>query len=306
MYHRVASVRRDPWGLSVSPEHFERQISYLKKYHRPLSMTELIQRLRDKTLPSNAVAITFDDGYRDNLINAEPVLSKLKVPATVFVATDFVDRNSPFWWDELAAMILECTQTVRFVEHCHNESFVLSWGAPDADDRAGTWRACNGPTTERQRSYLQTWGKLQRCTDAERAQVMSRLRTSLAAIPDPLSLPMSSDEIRALLASDVLSLGAHSASHPALASVEASERMREISESAKACHALSGRKPDGFAYPYGDVNTETRDEVIRAGFDWACSTRNAFLDEASPDIYSLPRLAASDVPIRQFVEMIGG
>ena len=222
------------------------------------------------------------------------------------MATDFVDKDSPFWWDELAAMILECTQTVRFVERCHDESIVLSWGAPDAGDRAGTWRASEGPTTERQHSYLQAWGKLQRSTDAERARVMSRLRTSLATIPDPLSLPMRSDEIRALLASDVLSLGAHSASHPALAGVEAGERKREILESAKACHALSGRKPDGFAYPYGDVNTETRDEVIHAGFDWACSTRNAFLDEESPDIYSLPRLAASDVSVRQFVEMIGG
>src|SRR5216683_863200 len=74
MYHRVAFARHDPWGLAVDPERFEEQIAYAKQHRTPMSMEELVDRLRSKTLPANAIAVTFDDGYRDNLVNAKPVL----------------------------------------------------------------------------------------------------------------------------------------------------------------------------------------------------------------------------------------
>jgi hypothetical protein len=64
MYHRVAVVQHDPWRLAVDPERFEEQIAYLKHHRTPMSMDELVHRLRSKTLPANAVAVTFDDGYR--------------------------------------------------------------------------------------------------------------------------------------------------------------------------------------------------------------------------------------------------
>ena len=110
MYHRVAIVPHDPWGLAVDPERFEEQMEYVKQHRTPISMDEFVERLRNKTLPENAVAVTFDDGYCDNLINAKPVLSRYGVPATVFLATGFVDQNTSFWWDELATMILASTQ----------------------------------------------------------------------------------------------------------------------------------------------------------------------------------------------------
>src|SRR4051794_18585312 len=107
MYHRVAHVRLDPWSIAVDPRNFEEQMEFVKRHRSAMSMDEFVQRLSAGALPENAVAITLDDGYRDNLINAKPVLTRYGLPACLFLTTGYVDSGEPFWWDELAAMILE-------------------------------------------------------------------------------------------------------------------------------------------------------------------------------------------------------
>jgi peptidoglycan/xylan/chitin deacetylase (PgdA/CDA1 family) len=258
MYHRVASVRHDPWGLAVEPHYFEEQIAYLKDHRTPMSMGELVNSLSTNSLPANAVAITFDDGYRDNLINAKPVLAKYGVPATVFLATGYVDSKSPFWWDELTTMILESARPSQHVEVCAGEPIALEWGEPEAADLTGTWRAADGPRTKRQHCYLALWSRLQRATVEERNRVVRSLRRSFQATSPPLAMPMSSVEIASLLADDIVKVGAHTVEHVALTSLGQSESRREIGESARACSVLSDKSVDGFAYPYGDVDLETR------------------------------------------------
>ena len=110
MYHRIARVRHDPWGIAVDPERFDQQMDYVKRHRSAMSMDELVQRLKTNTLPADAVAITFDDGYRDNLVHAKAVLTRYGLPACLFLATGYVDRGEHFWWDELATMILESTE----------------------------------------------------------------------------------------------------------------------------------------------------------------------------------------------------
>ena len=61
MYHRVAIVPHDPWGLAVDPERFEEQIAYVKQHRTPMSMAQLVERLLSNILPANAVAVTFDE-----------------------------------------------------------------------------------------------------------------------------------------------------------------------------------------------------------------------------------------------------
>src|SRR5438045_3041258 len=164
MYHRVADVRHDPWGLAVAPERFDEQIAYLKQDRTPMSMEEFVQRLRNKNLPANAVAVTFDDGYRDNLVNAKPVLARYGVPATLFLATGFVDQDTPFWWDELATMILSSTQPVHDRQELAGDVVTLDWGEAELSDLAGEWRAWDEPPTPRQRAYLDIWRSLRLAT----------------------------------------------------------------------------------------------------------------------------------------------
>ena len=106
-YHRIARPRVDPWRLSVSPERFREQLRSIKASRLPMSMSEVAARIEARDLPPTAVALTFDDGYRDNLLVAKPILVEEEVPATIFLSTGAIDARCEFWWDELARLVLD-------------------------------------------------------------------------------------------------------------------------------------------------------------------------------------------------------
>src|SRR5690606_36408110 len=107
LYHRVTTLENDPWSLAVTPEHFAEHMEVLRRYTYPLPLRDLVQRVRTGRFPEGSVAITFDDGYRDNLYAAKPLLERHEIPATVFIATGYTGREREFWWDELEALLLE-------------------------------------------------------------------------------------------------------------------------------------------------------------------------------------------------------
>src|SRR5262249_21009846 len=94
MYHRVSS-EPDYLGLCVSPANIDRHLSLLRRFARIVPLRELVQRISDfaEPLRANLAAVTFDDGYRDNLDIGQPILARHEIPATVFVTTDFADHR---------------------------------------------------------------------------------------------------------------------------------------------------------------------------------------------------------------------
>jgi peptidoglycan/xylan/chitin deacetylase (PgdA/CDA1 family) len=98
VYHRVAETQDDPYGQAVRPETFARHLEILAREHPIVPLRDLVERrYKDGT-----VAITFDDGYADNLHEALPIAAK--VPITVFVTVDPVLGGGRFWWDEIAGI----------------------------------------------------------------------------------------------------------------------------------------------------------------------------------------------------------
>ena len=86
LYHRVASGLADPWRLCVSPEHFAEQLDVVASSWQPLALHDLAREegTRSGSLP---VAITFDDGYADNLQVAAPLLAERGLPASFFIVS---------------------------------------------------------------------------------------------------------------------------------------------------------------------------------------------------------------------------
>lgn len=99
LYHRITNLSNDPIKLAVSPESFENHLIFLKEHYDIISLTELSHRLVTGTLTGNETAITFDDGYNDNLTNALPILEKHNVPATIFITTGQLGMRAHFEWD---------------------------------------------------------------------------------------------------------------------------------------------------------------------------------------------------------------
>jgi len=108
MYHSV-NPKSDPLmkRLIVSPETFERQMRFLKRHHyNVLPLETLVQLIKEENVPPKAVAITFDDGYKDNYAYAFPVLKKYNLPATIFIIVNEAGRPQAdrLSWDEIKAM----------------------------------------------------------------------------------------------------------------------------------------------------------------------------------------------------------
>src|SRR3989344_8233041 len=99
LYHRIADVKDDPLQLSVNPENFKNQLLYLKQKYNIVPLVQLVMWLRKGGLKDNSVAVTFDDGYADNLHNALPILKELNVPATIFITSGYISSNRHFYWD---------------------------------------------------------------------------------------------------------------------------------------------------------------------------------------------------------------
>src|SRR5262245_11029153 len=102
MYHRVADCDLDPWNLCVSPARFQEQLEALKREFRILP----VQDLAGADADGKAVAITFDDGYADNLHAAAPALEHHGVPACFFLTSGALGSSHEFWWDELERLLL--------------------------------------------------------------------------------------------------------------------------------------------------------------------------------------------------------
>ena len=107
MYHRVADWSRgiESPTVNVTPKLFRQQLSgLLSRGYEAWPLRKAIEAQREsQPIPSNVFVVTFDDGYENNLIHALPVLEELRVPATIFLATAFLDSDRPFPFDNWSA-----------------------------------------------------------------------------------------------------------------------------------------------------------------------------------------------------------
>jgi peptidoglycan/xylan/chitin deacetylase (PgdA/CDA1 family) len=297
MYHRVATPPFDPWGLSVSPQYFLEQMLILKHLRIPLRMDEFVSRLAQGTLPRLAVAVTFDDGYRDNLEVAKPILTKVDVPATVFLSTGSIGTGKPFWWDELARLVLGHRGEAKGSLFIAGQPIDVSLpGLRDGTEPTSNWRAWEPARTARETLYFRLWSHLSDLATPERESGMRSIRELLRLIPPSYAddLPMNPEHISNLVADSLIDVGAHTVTHPHLTALTSEEQQSEIGESRTACESLTGYAIDGFAYPHGDLDAGVKAVVQENGFRWACSTRCAAVHRSNFDRFDLPRIQVLD------------
>jgi peptidoglycan/xylan/chitin deacetylase (PgdA/CDA1 family) len=277
LYHRIAARETDPFALCVPPELFVEHLRVLRRDHELFSLAELCARARDGTLPRGGVAITFDDGYRDNLLTAAPLLARFGVPATFFIATGQTGQSRGFWWDELARAVLESRGTAGTLDlRIGGRGRVFDASAD------GVSRACLFATL-----YELMIGLPQRERLAMQDRVLAWAGLSPEASDEDRAL--DADELRALAAFDGVEIGAHSVTHNALPGLTTDEQLAQMRESRSTLEEIVGRRIRGFAYPYGTHTRATAAAARRAGFEHACTCLQGRIGPRS-DFMRLPRL----------------
>jgi len=265
LYHRVDSPPRDPQGLAVSPAHFTSQLEVIAAAGAPLPLVEFERRRRDGTLPRRAIAVTFDDGYVDNLTTALPRLRQAAIPATVFVSTGMIGRTYGFWWDELDAMLnaAPITHTIQFAV---------------AFDDGGARTVAVGPGGEPD-VYAALCGRFRAALPATRELVLATMRETFAEslgaarAQDEPPRSCTAAELRELAAGGV-AIGAHTVSHTTMSRQSAAEVAHEVRECRSTLAEIVGTPPECFAYPFGawsDISPAAVQAVQEAGFTMACA-----------------------------------
>lgn len=283
LYHRVFDPSFDPLLLSVSRENFNDQIEHLRSRYTVLSLRELLEALDRGRVPRQGVAVTFDDGYGDNASNARPVLERHGVPATVFVASGYVEAGREFWWDELERVLFLAPRLPERV--CLTVAgAVYEWDVESAarmsvaerleGDEWSVLREDN--PTPLHKAYRELHALLSPLTAETRGFVMSELRTQTGDERQhrPDYLAMTREQVRALAAGGLVEVGAHTVTHPVLSALSPEAAAREIRQSKRDLEEVLSAPVTSFAYPYGSRGAYSEQNVAAvrgAGLTAACS-----------------------------------
>ncbi len=290
MYHRVAHVECDPWQLAVRPELFANQIEALARERHVVPLRWLVRKLGDGRVPRNTAVVTFDDGYADVLTNARHVLERYECPATVFLTTGPIGSQEEFWWDELSRVVLES----------------LTLPAELEIELYGQMHRWQLDQINREELHLALWHLLLPLDAASRRDVLEILSVwaGIGRAKRPESRVLDAGEVRRLAAPGFIDIGAHTVTHPSMPLLDPLARRAEVEGSRRACEELIGSEIDAFAYPFGDLDDASVDDVREAGFAMACSTEGTVVTRRS-DPLRLPRIAVGNWESAEFVHELG-
>ena len=234
LYHRVADLAHDTHALAVSPRAFRSQVEQLRASWQVLPLRALAQAVANGEPPERGIALTFDDGYLDNLEVAAPILAELGLPATFFLSPESLAACRRYWWEVL--------EELRVRGHASQ---------PQVDEWYATLKA--SPPVVR---------------DDLLRQLVRDTPVTLGAGADR---PMVGDEVRRLREFPLIEVGAHGLHHRSLPLLSAEDCHREVFESRSALERVIGRPVTTFAYPFGDVSPDAVTTVMAAGFECAVS-----------------------------------
>jgi peptidoglycan/xylan/chitin deacetylase (PgdA/CDA1 family) len=285
-YHRISSSAGESAEVCVSPENFAEHLHELRKRTHPLRLSELVQHLRDGTLPDKSIAVTFDDGYADNLYTARPLLEKYEIPATVFICTGYMGKE--FWWDELERLVLSSRADPRTLSLQVGER-QFAWMPPQASTATGN--------RESHRQFYRALYQFLLSLDIEdQNPVMEVIRSWSDGLPPDISTPraMSEEEVLQLVEGGLVELGAHTRHHPMLPQLSLQRQKEEIESSKRDLEELLGQPISGFAYPNGRATAEAKQIVRDAGFAYACTSLHDVVRPGS-DMFELTRFWQQDV-----------
>src|SRR6266481_6419459 len=264
-FHRV-NDEQDPFLPAMRTSVFAARIAYIARHYRVLTVEDLVERARQGTVPRNALALTFDDGYRDNLSHAAPILAQHGLPATIFLATGYIGTPDMPWFDHVALAFKLSQRGNIALPGC--EPLLLE---TEGDRLTGLERAI-------------AW--LKRLPDEERRREVKRLLVELQPRgPDrPKRAMLTWNEVDALRGLG-FSVGAHTVTHPILSRVTPERAREEIHGSKDAIERALGVTVGAFAYPNGgpeDYTPTTVRLVQECGFRCAVSTRRGLNGPATP------------------------
>ena len=276
IFHRVLAEPDPLFPRAVDCAAFDQIVGWICRWFQVLPLNDALRRLRDDELPAAAASITFDDGYADNLTQAEPVLRKHGACATLFVATGFLDGGC-MWNDRV----------IEAVRRTQREQLRLPELLPQPVEVAGL--------AQRRAAIGQLIGAIKYLEPAARQAAVDGV-VAAAGTAVPTDLMLTSDNLRRWRAAGQ-QVGAHTVNHPILASLPDEEARTEIARGRAELESIIDERVSLFAYPNGKPGVDYLPKHVQMvrelGFDGAVSTTWGVASHRSPG-FELPRFTPWD------------
>lgn len=278
MYHSVSTPERRPWhdpASTIDSMRFRRQMEFLARSRRVIGFSALVTAVRGgEDLPAGTVAITFDDGYLDNLEVAAPILAEFGLPALLYLCTGYVGRGENQWVDRIHSILRTRRRDELRIPGCDR---VISLA--DRNEARRVPRMLNEIMISAQ------LGK--------RNEILASLAEQLRPRDAGPRLTMTWDEVRKL--HDLfpgMELGVHTADHCDLRTAEEPVRRKELASCLADFRRELGYDAAHFSFPYGRSDDAGRRLVEEGGLQSAVAAGARTLITGASDPFFLSRIQA--------------
>jgi peptidoglycan/xylan/chitin deacetylase (PgdA/CDA1 family) len=282
LFHRV-SDEPDPQWPPMTPAVFERIISRLTRYGNVVLLEELLASPASFSNSSKkTITISFDDGYKDNIEYAAPILKKYNCPASFYIVTGCIDANTPTW--------------TYLIDHVLAKTTKKEIGFPYdfVPEEMKLIKRGHGKSAQKIFAKIKPW--LKTLSHQQQTIIIKMLIQQCNDVELPTGHMMSWDNIRQLKSSG-FHIGSHSHTHAMLATLESDiEIKNELVVSYQRIVTELGSSPVTISYPVGSFD----DRVIRiseeSGYKFGLAVEQRFFNFNSADLFSIPRIELYQEP----------
>ncbi|MEK6762912.1 MAG: polysaccharide deacetylase family protein, partial [Nitrospirota bacterium] len=297
-YHRVVSDHMvmdehiQP-GMYVRGQSFEAHVAYLRKRFTIIALDELLDLWQTSRLKRDQsyCVITFDDGWQDNYQFAFPVLAKYHVPATIFLATDFIGTARWFWPDQMMFLLEKCRQ------HTTGAADQQSFSTALEETVGVTLSAADGMFRRVETGApVDPDAIIEFCKKVEVSsihQIIDRLSRALHVELPTHRVLLNWDEVREMAGKGV-TFGSHSGSHRILTQISLSAVKKELVDSRKTMLEQGIKPVPVFCYPNGNFDRDIQELVRESGYLAAVGCEVGLEPDRPKDLFALKRISVHE------------
>lgn len=276
-YHRVLDDKEIYFNSDIDEQTFSWQMALISKYMVPVSLEKALTLSKTRQLPAGAVVVTFDDGYKDNIEKALPILKKYRIPATFYIATAFL--NDGIMWNDI---IIE---SIKNTDKKDIDLSFLNLGCLSLENKEQKIQAIEKSIKKIKYNVIK-----------KRIDLAMQINKQCDVVL-PENLMMSDNDIVQLAKEPDMEIGGHTHNHPILACETDEIVLSDIERGKNYLEHLLNCKIRSFAYPNGkkeeDYQERNIESLRKAGFNSAVTT-NWGLNNKASDPLELKRFTPWD------------
>lgn len=268
MVHGVGDMDSSASWLPLWKRHGEKQLdtamSVLSKKYNFISMDDAVAMLcGDKPMVQYSMVMTFDDGYRDSVTRAMPILRKYGAPGIIYLATDYIEKREPYWVDRIDYALQKAVAADKIIE-INGE--VLDLGGLSHDEASQLYKRLRllFKSINDDSDFIDEMNQLAQYLEGQAECSLSSVFES-----DYWAALLTWEEVKTYAKSSDISFGSHTVGHFRLALVDSDESKYELEQSKRVLEKKLAQECVHFCYPAGSYNEGVVQQAHAAGYQSA-------------------------------------